>query len=133
MHLIKNHRRFNITIIININEIIKKSFISMKMLKIQFDIKFKWDSHVKKIHKKITTQMLAFTRFIASIWKVCFKKTKHMYTIIVKSIIIYQFNTWHASHERSNSFMKFIWISLICKNKIYALSAMLSRWFFINF
>ncbi len=108
MHLTKNHQRFNMMIIININEIIKKSFISMKMLKIQFDIKFKWSSHVKKIHEKMTTQMLALTRFTASTWKVCFKKTRHVYTAIVRSIITYEFNTWHVSHERSNSFMKFI-------------------------
>ncbi len=108
MHLIKNHRRFNMMTIININEIIKKSFISMKVLKMQFDIKFKWDSHVKKIHEKMITQMLAFTRLIASMWKVYFKKTRHVYTTIVKSIITYEFNTWHASHEYSNSFMKFI-------------------------
>jgi hypothetical protein len=66
MHLTKNHRRFNMTTIININEVIKKSFISMKMLKMQLDIKFKWNSHVKKIHEKMTTQMLAFTRLTAS-------------------------------------------------------------------
>jgi hypothetical protein len=108
MHLTRNQRRFNMTTIININEIIKKSFISMKMLKVQFDIKFKWDSHVKKIHEKITTQMLALTRLTASTWKVCFKKTRHVYTTIVRSIITYEFNTWHVSHERSNSFMKFI-------------------------
>jgi hypothetical protein len=41
MHLTKNHRRFNMMTIININEIIKELFISMKMLKTQFDIKFK--------------------------------------------------------------------------------------------
>jgi hypothetical protein len=80
----------------------------MRMLKMQLNIKFKWNSHVKKIHEKMTTQMLAFTRLIASIWKICFKKTRHVYTAIVRSIIIYEFNTWHASHERSNSFMKFI-------------------------
>jgi hypothetical protein len=108
MHLTKNHRRFNMTTIININEVIKKSFISMRMLKMQLDIKFKWDSHVKRIHEQMTTQMLALTRLIASTWRVCFKKTRQMYTVIVRSIITYEFNTWHASHERSNSFMKFI-------------------------
>jgi hypothetical protein len=108
IHLTRNQRRFNMMTIININEIIKKSFISMKMLKMQLDIKFKWDSHVKKIHEKMTTQMLALTRFTASTWEVCFKKTKHVYTAIVRSIITYEFNTWHVSHERSNSFMKFI-------------------------
>jgi hypothetical protein len=108
MHLTKNHRRFNMTIIINIKKIIKKSFISMKVLKMQFNIKFKWDSHVKKIHDKMTTQMLAFTRLITSTWKVCFKKTKHVYTTIVKLIIKYEFSMWHALHERSNLFIKFI-------------------------
>ncbi len=108
MHLTRNHRRFNMSTIININEIVKKSFIFMRMLKVQLDIKFKWNSHVKKIHEKMTTQMLAFTRLIASTWKACFKKTKHVYTAIVRSIITYEFSTWHASHERSNSFMKFI-------------------------
>ncbi len=108
MHLTRNHRRFNMTTIININEIIKKSFISMRMLKMQLNIKLKWDSHVNKIHEKMTTQMLALTRFIASTWEVCFKKTRHVYTIVVRSIITYEFNTWHASHERSNSFMKLI-------------------------
>ncbi len=108
MHLTKNHRRFNMTTIININEVIKKSFISMRVLKMQLDIKFKWDSYVKKIHEKMTTQMLALTRLIASTWEIYFKKTKHVYTSIVRSIITYEFNTWHASHERSNSFMKLI-------------------------
>jgi hypothetical protein len=108
MHLTKNYRRFNMTTIININEIIKKSFISMRKLKVQLDIKFKWDSHVKKIDEKMTTQIFAFTRFIASTWEVYSKKTRHVYTTIVRSIITYEFSTWNASHERSNSFMKFI-------------------------
>ncbi len=74
MFLTKNYRRFNMTTIININEIIKKSLISMRMLKMQFDIKFKWDLHVKKIHEKMTTWMLAFTRLIVFTWKVCLKR-----------------------------------------------------------
>jgi predicted RNA binding protein with dsRBD fold (UPF0201 family) len=108
MHLTRNYRRFNMTTIININEIIKKLFISMKMLKVQFKIKLYWSSHVKKIYEKMTTQMLAFTRLTASTWKVCFKKTRHVYIIVVRSIITYEFNTSYASHEHSNSFMKFI-------------------------
>jgi hypothetical protein len=108
MRLTRNHRRFNMMTIININEVIKKSFISMRVLEVQLDIKLKWDSHVKKIHEKMTTQMLALTRLTASTWKVCFKKTRHVYTAVVKSIITYEFSTWHASHERSNSFMKLI-------------------------
>ncbi len=45
-------------------------------------------------------QMLVLTRFTIFIWEICFKKIEHVYNVIVKSIIIYDNNIWHASHER---------------------------------
>jgi hypothetical protein len=90
-------------IIININDIIKRSLIIVWILKMQIDIKLKWESHVRKIQKKMITQMFILIRFTIFIWEVCFKKIKHVYNVVVKSIIIYDNNTWHAFHERSNT------------------------------
>jgi hypothetical protein len=103
LHLVRNHKRFDMTIIININDIIKRSLIIVRILKVQIDIKLKWESHVRKIQKKMITQILAFTRLTIFIWEVCFKKTKHVYNVVVKSIIIYDNNTWLAFHERWNT------------------------------
>jgi hypothetical protein len=46
------------------------------------------------------TQMLVLIRFTIFTWEVCFKKIKHVYNVVVKSIIIYDNNIWHAFHER---------------------------------
>jgi hypothetical protein len=47
--------------------------------------------------------MFVLIRFTIFIWEVCFKKIKHVYNVVVKSIIIYDNNTWHAFHERLNT------------------------------
>jgi hypothetical protein len=93
IHLTQNHRRFNMTAFININNVIKKSTISIRMLRIQINIKLKWKSHVRKIQKKMTTQMFALSQLIAFTWEACFKKTRHVYIIVVRSIITYESST----------------------------------------
>jgi hypothetical protein len=49
------------------------------------------------------TQILIFSRLITFTWKACFSKIRLIYTTIIRSIIIYDFIIWYASHERSNS------------------------------
>jgi hypothetical protein len=72
----------------------------MRVLKVQIDIKLKWESHVRKIQKKMIIQMLVLTRLIVFTWEVCFKKIKHVYSVVIRSVITYDSSTWHASHER---------------------------------
>jgi hypothetical protein len=50
--------------------------------------------------------MLVLFRLIAFTWEVCFKKTRHVYIVVVRSIITYESSTWHASHEKSNTLNK---------------------------
>ncbi len=103
LHLTRNHRRFDMTITINVENVIRKSTIIVRVLSVQFDIKLKWDSHVKKIQNKMITQMFALIKLTIFIWDVCFKKIKHVYSVVVRSVIIYDSNTWHASHDRSDT------------------------------
>ncbi len=44
--------------------------------------------------------MIVLTRLIVFTWEICFKKIKHVYNVVVKSVIIYDINTWHTFHER---------------------------------
>jgi hypothetical protein len=103
LHLTRNHKRFDMTITINVKNVIRESTIIVRVLSVQFDIKLKWDSHVKKIQNKMITQMLALIRLTIFIWDVCFKKIKHVYNVIVRSVITYDSSTWHASHDRSDT------------------------------
>jgi hypothetical protein len=105
LHLTRNHKRFDMTITINIKNVIKKSMTIVRVLNMQLDIKLKWDSHVKKIQNKMITQILALIKLTIFIWKVCFKKIKYVYNVVVRFVIIYDNSTWHASHDRSNTFL----------------------------
>jgi hypothetical protein len=103
LHLTKNHKRFDMTITINVENVIRESTTIVRVLNVQLDIKLKWDSHVKKIQNKMITQMLALIRLTIFIWDVCFKKTKHVYSVVVRFFITYDSSTWHASHDRSDT------------------------------
>ncbi len=105
LHLARNHRRFNMTITINVKNVIRKSTIIVRVLSVQLDIKLKWDSHIKKIQNKMITQMLTLIKLTISTWKACFKKIKHVYNVVVRFVITYDNNTWHASHDRSNTIL----------------------------
>jgi predicted HicB family RNase H-like nuclease len=100
LHLTRNHKRFDMIITINVKNVIKESTTILRVLSVQFDIKLKWDSHVKKIWNKMITQMFALIKLTIFIWKVCFKKIKHVYNAIVRFVITYDSSTWHASHDR---------------------------------
>jgi hypothetical protein len=103
LHLTKNHKRFDMIITINVKNVIRKSTIIVRVLSVKLDIKLKWNSHIKKIQNKMITQMLALIKLTIFIWKVCFKKIKHMYNVVVRFVITYDNSTWHASHVRSNT------------------------------
>ncbi len=103
LHLTKNHRRFDMTITIKVKNVIRKSTIIVRVLSVQLDIKLKWNSHVKKIQNKMITQMLALIKLTIFIWETCFKKIKHVYSVVVRSVITYDNSTWHASHDRSDT------------------------------
>jgi hypothetical protein len=105
LHLTKNHKRFDMTITIIIKNVIRKSMIIVRVLSVQFEIKLKWDLHVKKIQNKMITQMLALIKLTIFIWKACLKKIKHVNNVVVRSVITYYSSTWHASHDRSNTIL----------------------------
>ncbi len=64
LHLTRNYKRFDMTITINVKNVIRKSTIIVRVLSVQFDIKLKWSSHIKKIQNKMITQMLALIKLI---------------------------------------------------------------------
>jgi hypothetical protein len=105
LHLTRNHRRFDMTITINIKNVIKELITIIRVLSVQLDIKLKWNSHVKKIQNKVITQMLALIKLTIFIWRIRFKKIKQVYNVVVQFVITYDNNTWHASHDRSNTFL----------------------------
>jgi hypothetical protein len=103
IHLTRNIAKFDMQTLIKICDVVKQSFNHVRVLNVQIDNKLKWDAHFRSLQKKMITQILTFSRLIAFTWKACFSRIKLIYTMIIRSIIIYDFIIWHTSHERSNS------------------------------
>jgi hypothetical protein len=53
----------------------------------------------------LITQILALIKLTIFIQKACFKKIKHMYNVVVRFVITYDCEKWHASHDRLNTIL----------------------------
>jgi hypothetical protein len=62
IYFIKNSKKFDMTITIKIESSTIQSKIDIWILKIQIDIRLKWNSHVRKIQKKMIKQFMIFTK-----------------------------------------------------------------------
>ncbi len=103
IHLTRNIAKFDMQTSIKICDVVKQSSSHVRVLSVQIDNKLKWNAHFRSVQKKMITQILTFSRLIAFTWKACFSRIRLIHTTIIRLIIIYDFITWHASHERSNN------------------------------
>jgi hypothetical protein len=90
VHLTRNHKKFNMQVELRIEEIQKLSALYVRVLNVQMNSELKWKSHIRAIQKKMITQMLIFSRFIAFTWKACFARIRLIYLSIIKFAIIYE-------------------------------------------
>ncbi len=103
IHLTRNIAKFDIQTSIRICDVVKQFSSHVRDSSVQTNNKLKWNAHFRNVQKKMIIQILIFSRLIAFTWEACFSKIKLIYKTIIRSIIIYDFIIWHASHERSNS------------------------------
>jgi hypothetical protein len=80
-----------------------KSKTNIQVLNFQIDIKLKWDSHVRKIQKKMIKQSMILIKIFASIWDINFRKRRLMYVFVVRSILIYVFVMWHMLKNKKTN------------------------------
>jgi hypothetical protein len=100
IHFIKNSKKFDMTITIKIESSTIQSKIDIRILRIQIDIRLKWDSHVRKIQKKMIMQFMIFTKISTFTWDVIFCKTRVLYTFVIRSVLIYETTIWHIFKTR---------------------------------
>jgi hypothetical protein len=62
IHFIRNLKKFDMTITINIESNTIQSKIDIRVLSVQIDTRLKWDSHVRKIQEKMTKQIMILTK-----------------------------------------------------------------------
>jgi hypothetical protein len=90
------------TTTINIDFITIFSKIDIRMLRLQIDIKLKWESHVRKIQKKMIDQFMTLSKISISTWDAIFARIRQIYTTMIRSAIIYEFVVWHILKKVKN-------------------------------
>ncbi len=96
IHFIRNSKKFDMTITIKIESSTMQSKIDIRVLRIQIDIRLKWDSHVRKVQKKMIRQFMIFTKMSTFTWDVIFRKFRVLYTFVIRSVLIYETTIWHT-------------------------------------
>ncbi len=120
IHFIKNSKKFDMTITIKIESNTIQSKIDIRILKIQIDIRLKWNSHVRKIQKKMIRQFMTFTKMWTFTWNVIFRKTWVLYTFVIRSILIYEATIWHTFKTKKTKIInKFAVIQNKCFRSIF--------------
>jgi hypothetical protein len=66
IHLTRSSKRFDMTVTINIDFITIISKIDIRVLRLQIDIKLRWESHVRKIQKKMISQFMTLSKILIS-------------------------------------------------------------------
>ncbi len=96
INFIRNSKKFDMTITIKIESSTIQSKIDIRVLRVQIDIRLKWDSHVRKVEKKMIKQFMTFTKMSTFTWDVIFRKIRMLYTFVIRSALIYEATIWHT-------------------------------------
>jgi hypothetical protein len=96
IHFIKNSKKFDITVTIKIESSTIQSKIDIRVLRVQIDTRLKWNSHVRKVQKRMIRQFMTFTKMSTFTWNVIFRKIRVLYTFVIRSTLIYETTIWHT-------------------------------------
>ena len=96
IHLSNKFNKFNMQTFIQLDAVIKNSETKIRILEVWINSQLKWDAHVKKILSKMKTQINVLHRTTVSIWKVMFTRICHIYSAVVRSVLVYEAAVWHV-------------------------------------
>ncbi|KHJ30402.1 hypothetical protein EV44_g3217 [Erysiphe necator] len=87
-------KRHNLEATVKIKGQLTKPQSSLRVLGIYFDPKLNWGAHVKSIQEKSNNQIQSISRLAQSTWGATFKKSKLLYSTIVRPALTYGSSIW---------------------------------------
>ena len=88
-------KKFNMKVLIWLKSIEKKLKKTAYVLEIWLDFWLNWNSHLDKIMQKIKSQINTLFKITEFIWNFFLIQIQQVYTIIIKSTLIYEIITWY--------------------------------------
>jgi exonuclease III len=97
LHLTRRGKKFNLNAKIKIGEreLASAASQSIRILGMQIDSKLNWAQHIKEVQKKMSSQMFAMTRLVASTWGAPFARARLIYKQVIQPAMDYGGPLWH--------------------------------------
>ena len=76
---------------------------SFKVLGLWVDSKLSWKAHIKNTTTKVTGYIAAMGRLLGSTWGATFKRSRLIYTAVIRPTMTYGCNVWYAPNTPSRT------------------------------
>ncbi len=99
-HFIRKSKRFDIMTSIQIENSVIKLKSDVQVLRVQLNMKLRWDVHLHQIEANHITWMLALSWFKVFTWEAIFTKAKQIYLAVIRSEIAFKASVWHQWEKK---------------------------------
>ncbi len=99
-HFTRKSKRFDMMTSIQIESSVIKSKSDVQVLKMQLNIKLRWDAHLRQIEMNHITRMLTLSCLKVFTWETIFTKTRQVYSAVVRSEIAFEASVWHQRDKK---------------------------------
>ena len=97
IHLSRRPQKFNMGATVSLGRVKIDLLADIRVLSVQIDSKLRWGRHLAKVDKKAAGQMFAISMLGVSTWGATFRKARHVYSAVVRSIITFGAAVWHQN------------------------------------
>ncbi len=99
-HFTRKSKRFDMMTSIQIESSVIKSKSDVQVLKMQLNMKLRWDAHLRQIEINHITRMLTLSCLKVFTWETIFTKTRQVYSAVVRSEIAFEASVWHQRDKK---------------------------------
>ena len=99
-HFTRKSKRFDMMTSIQIESSVIKSKSDVQVLKMQLNMKLRWDAHLRQIEMNHITRMLTLSCLKVFTWETIFTKTRQVYSAVVRSEIAFEASVWHQRDKK---------------------------------
>jgi len=94
-HFIRKSRKFDMMTSIQIESSMIKLKSDVRVLRVQLNMKLRWDAHLRQIEASHVTRMLTLNCLKVFTWKAIFTKARQVYSAVMRSEITFKASVWH--------------------------------------
>ncbi len=98
-HFIRKSKRFDMMTSIQIESSVIKLKSNVQVLKVQLNMKLRWNVHLRQIEANHITWMLALNWLKVFTWETIFTKVRQIYSIVIRSEIAFKASVWHQQEK----------------------------------